>query len=225
MLRKKDQTPSPNARQSSVASDDPISMALAKLKDPPKPSEIVGQVISAKGLMADSSQPSHSAPVTPKPVPIAPAQESRKDLFSPEHIPVLKDVLAQRVQKKSPEPDFPTEVIAPTAPDAEAPIAAQLAAKKQEELDQKQAEDAKKLHVDPAVIVERPLDKKRLYVLLGSWLAAIPVALGSYSGLNLVGANEGVAESIGMFFVYAIASYALVGLIPLVLLYIRTWKG
>jgi hypothetical protein len=89
------------------------------------------------------------------------------------------------------------------------------------------AEEAGKWHVTPVAILEKKLDKKKFYKLLGLWLGALPVGFIMYSLVHLVARNglHGFLGLVVMLPIYVIWLYGIIGWIPVMLEYLKTQKG
>lgn len=224
-----------------------IAAALAKLKDPPHPSALIGQVVKAgeepvrqyvtsptevtpaSPVYTDSleSQITGSIPVRSQeqelPQPAEPAKKSGP--LDPKELLRFGELLKQK-QPPPPEPTIKAEVFAPTNPDPEATIAFQIAEKKRLEEEAAAAIEAEKWHVNQAKIHEVKLDKQKMYKLVAFWLGAIPAAFIMYGLVRLIGGSHvrGLVGFLVMLPIYLLGMYGLFGWVPLMLEYLKTQK-
>jgi hypothetical protein len=225
-MARHDQETQQNATSKDQESDN-LAAALARLKDPPKAEALIGSVVSA----GQTASTAHATPASQAAPPKTPQvnqkkKHSPKGKLSPTDIAALAK-LVQRKEAATQSPEPPSQLIAPTNPDADATIAAHVAEKQREADAVAAVQEAEKWHVEKAQIKEPVLGKHRLYILLGLWLAAVPLALVLYAVISFVASSalHGALGTLIMLPMYALGIYGLVGWIPLVLLYMKTQKG
>lgn len=215
-----------------------IEAALAKLHDPPRAESLIGTVISA-------GQPQRQPPVEIQTgIPVGghaqlPKQSAGQDLSSVQHTKAPKGplnaadlrklgkLLPSAKTSKTTQPSSASFVIAPTAPEPDAPIPAAAAEVAREAEAARLAEEARHVKAAPAQFDELHLDMHRMYVYGGLWLAAIPVAMIVYvlSGVIPGGRSPGIVDFICLALEYVLGIYGLVGWVPLVLLYRKRRRG
>lgn len=202
---------------------DNLGGALDKIKDPPRPENLVGTVVRADGVVMPPTQSRTETVAKKANSSVSPHPEGDGE-FSPAELSAYASLI-----KKKPSVPQPlavsAEVIMPTNPDDDAIVAAQVAEMKREADAKHAATEADKWNVDKANIAEPKLDKRQLYVLGVLWIGAVPCALIVYELLNTRTSDAvGGGGTFVMIIVYLLGFYGLVGWVPLVLRYIKMRK-